>query len=145
MEGKFNRKKIVAEIISSGRIHTQEELSDAMKERGILVGQATLSRDIKELGAVKVPDVFGNTYYKMPQVGHPRSGLPVTGMEISGQLCIMKCRPGFASAIASVIDASKIDNVMGTIAGDDTILVMFREGADVQLLEETMHIIFNFG
>ena len=142
MSIKENRQSIISGIINSSHIRTQEELVKALQEKGIEVAQATLSRDIKELGAVKVPDDKG-FYYKMPSPVIAKNPMNVDRIDISGQLCVLHAKPGFASAIASVLDAAAIDGVMGTIAGDDTILLLLREDADNILVENSVKAIFN--
>ena len=142
MSIKEHRQSIISGIINSSHIRTQEELVKALQEKGIEVAQATLSRDIKELGAVKVPDDKG-FYYKMPSPVIAKNPMNVDRIDISGQLCVLHAKPGFASAIASVLDAAAIDGVMGTIAGDDTILLLLREDADNILVENSVKAIFN--
>ena len=142
MSIKENRQSIIRGIINSSRIHTQEELVKVLQEKGIEVAQATLSRDIKDLGAVKVPDDKG-LYYKMPSPVIAKNPMNVDKIDISGQLCVLHAKPGFASAIASVLDAAAIDGVMGTIAGDDTILMLLRKDADNTLVENSVKAIFN--
>ena len=142
MSIKENRQSIIRGIINSSRIHTQEELVKVLQEKGIEVAQATLSRDIKDLGAVKVPDDKG-FYYKMPAPVIAKNPMNVDKIDISGQLCVLHAKPGFASAIASVLDAAAIDGVMGTIAGDDTILMLLRKDADNTLVENSVKAIFN--
>lgn len=142
MSIKEHRQSIISGIINSSHIRTQEELVKALQEKGIEVAQATLSRDIKELGAVKVPDDKG-FYYKMPSPVIAKNPMNVDRIDISGQLCVLHAKPGFASAIASVLDAAAIDGVMGTIAGDDTILLLLKEDADNILVENSVKAIFN--
>ena len=142
MSIKENRQSIIRGIINSSRIHTQEELVKVLQEKGIEVAQATLSRDIKDLGAVKVPDDKG-FYYKMPSPVIAKNPMNVDKIDISGQLCVLHAKPGFASAIASVLDAAAIDGVMGTIAGDDTILMLLRKDTDNTLVENSVKAIFN--
>lgn len=142
MNIKDNRQAAITSIINSRRIHTQEELADALGEKGHSVTQATLSRDIKELGAIKVPDADG-FYYKMPSRAVSYNSMNIEKIDISGQLCVLHSKPGFASAIASVVDSAQIEGVMGTIAGDDTILLLLREDADTELIENSIKAIFN--
>lgn len=142
MSEKTYRKAAVAEILRSRKIHTQEELIDALKSEGICVTQATLSRDIKELGAIKAPDSEEGTVYIIPQdIQHSHHVYPVS-IETSGQLCVVHSQPGFASAVASVIDKSRLESVMGTIAGDDTILLMLRENADEKMITARLQALF---
>lgn len=139
----MNRKSVVAGIINSRKIHTQEELIEALSEKGIVVTQATLSRDIKELGAIKASDPRDGFYYKIPSKPVANTHINVESIEVSGQLCVLHCHPGFGSAIATLIDRTQIDGIMGTIAGDDTILVMMRADAASDEVSATLRAMFN--
>lgn len=143
MSIKNSRKSAIEELIRNGNIHTQDELQQCLSERGIAVTQATLSRDIKEIGAVKANGIAGTQVYRLPEATPARSHLDVDGIELSGQICVLHAQPGFASAIASVVDGAHVRGVMGTIAGDDTVLVMLREDADRSLISDTFRALFN--
>lgn len=143
MEDRTNRKKVIANIIESQKIHTQEELITVLKERGISATQATLSRDIKELGAVKVSDPEGGQYYKIRIATTTKSHLSAESVEISGQLCVVKVKPGFAPPVSATIDSAALPGVMGTIAGDDTVLAMLREDADTAFISSSVKAMFN--
>lgn len=143
MEDRTNRKKVIANIIESQKIHTQEELITVLKERGISATQATLSRDIKELGAVKVSDPEGGQYYKIRIVTTTKSHFSAESVEISGQLCVVKVKPGFAPPVSATIDSAGLPGVMGTIAGDDTVLAMLREDADTAFISSSVKAMFN--
>lgn len=139
---KNYRKSVIVEIINSGTVRTQDELLKALSERGIRVTQATLSRDVKELGAYKAIDPKGGSFYKLQEHPHPAVSGSVLRIDISGQLCVVHCRPGFASALAALIDRSALQGVMGTVAGDDTILVILKENADKEKLRNILNSIF---
>lgn len=143
MEDRTNRKKVIANIIESQKIHTQEELITVLKKRGISATQATLSRDIKELGAVKVSDPEGGQYYKIRIVTTTKSHFSAESVEISGQLCVVKVKPGFAPPVSATIDSAALPGVMGTIAGDDTVLAMLREDADTAFISSSVKAMFN--
>lgn len=143
MNEKSNRKKILAEIIRSSRIHTQEELVNALSQKGIKVTQATLSRDIKEIGAAKVAEAGGGQYYAIPGEQVHKSHLTAESVTTSGQLCVIRVKPGFASAVASIVDEAGLEGVMGTISGDDTILVMLSIDADDNYVTSTLKTMFN--
>ena len=142
MTDKEKRKKAISDIIGSSRIHTQDELVQALARKGIAVTQATLSRDIKEIGAVKVNGRDGDQYYSIPKTV-VRSHINVDSFEMSGQLCVLHSQPGFAPAISTVVDSACIDGVMGSLAGDDTVLVMMRADADTRYIAGTLKTIFN--
>lgn len=142
MSDKQHRKAAIAEIIRNQRIHTQDELISVLKSKGYSVTQATLSRDVKELGAVKRPDSVEGTYYVLPRHGNTTNHIGIESIEISGQLCVIRSQPGYASAAAAVIDRANMQNVMGTIAGDDTVLVMLKETADKDVIRKSLLSIF---
>ena len=132
---KSARLNKIKEIISSKSIASQEELQSELSKFGFLVTQATLSRDLKHLRVVKVSDSSGAFSYSVQEsgAGELMEGMPdhlesVLSIEFSGQLGVMKTIPGFANAVAYFIDRLKLPQIMGTIAGDDTILIIPREG-----------------
>lgn len=136
MSAKSKRQSAIATLINSQKIHTQEDMLFALNKKGIFTTQATLSRDIKELGAHKAVDDNGETYYTLP-IGNDVGPVAfILSIETSGQLGVAHTRPGFASALASLIDGAKIDGVMGTIAGDDTVLIIFKIDADAASMVE---------
>ncbi len=141
---KLARQIKIREIISSKSITSQEDLQLELKKLGYLVTQATLSRDLKQLRVVKMPDASGEMKYTIQ--GEPSTStfpnLPdhlegVVSIEFSGQFGVLKTLPGFASAVAYYIDRLKMNEIMGTIAGDDTILIIAREGISKNLLAGT--------
>lgn len=143
MKERINRKKIIANIIESQKVHTQEELIKALEENGIYVTQATLSRDIKELGAIKVSDPSGGQHYRIRSTQIVKSRFNAESVEVSGQLCVIKVKPGFASPISATVDEAGLMGVMGTIAGDDTVLVMLKDDADREYISGAIKAMFN--
>jgi len=153
MKNKRNRLQIISEILRSTLVGSQEELLKILSERQCEVTQATLSRDLNLLKVAKTPLSNGAYKYILPSYNKP---LPSTGtvnalishgavlsMEFSGQLGVVKTKPGYASAIAWDIDNKATDHVLGTIAGDDTILVIPREGVTREDILEMMNITFS--
>lgn len=128
---KSARQFAIREIINSERIATQEELCQALSDRGLDVTQATVSRDIKELQLIKIPDENGYRY-ALPDSAR-RAGIQerakrlfrdsVIYVDHSENLVVIKTTPGAAQAVASLMDAAGWDSVLGTVAGDDTIFV----------------------
>jgi transcriptional regulator of arginine metabolism len=123
-------------------VHSQTELADLLQADGIQVTQATLSRDLEELGAIKVRGGDGApAAYLIPEDGNPvlrrAEQTParlvrllrelLTGTDASGNLVVLRTPPGAAQFLASALDRSGLPEVVGTIAGDDTILVVARE------------------
>lgn len=139
---KSSRKSVIADVIKTQKIHTQEDLMYILKAKGYSVTQATLSRDINELGASKATDPIEGQYYVLPELPE-HNNINVESIDISGQLCVLHAKPGFASAIASVVDHTRIEGIMGSIAGDDTVLVLMKEDADKKFISTTLKKLFN--
>ncbi|KJS84905.1 MAG: ArgR family transcriptional regulator, partial [Peptococcaceae bacterium BICA1-8] len=127
---KTKRHKKILELIQNQNISTQEEVAEALRREGFNVTQATVSRDIKELGLSKV--AIGNEVYKygLPmEVTVSQSRLKfmikefVLRCDYSENIIVIKTPPGNAQAVASVIDSAQWKEVIGTVAGDDTILL----------------------
>lgn len=138
MKNKRNRLQIISEILRSTVVGSQEELLKILNDKACDVTQATLSRDLKLLKVAKTPLSNGTYKYILPSYNKP---LPpqqnenniisfgaVISLEFSGPLAVVKTKPGYASAIAWDIDNKATDEILGTIAGDDTILLVPREG-----------------
>lgn len=132
---KAARQRKIMELIESRIIDTQEELVQRLLEAGFAVTQATVSRDIKELGLIKVP-VGKNRYrYAQPRetpMGNVSQRLErlfqdsVIGLDYSENLILIKTLPGGANAVASLVDHMEYPQVIGTLAGDDTIVVIVK-------------------
>jgi transcriptional regulator of arginine metabolism len=120
------------------KIHSQEELHKRLGKEGIDVTQATLSRDLKFLSVSRVPDGGGEYVYTVEPPKEPaqdpfiRDDLrrEIINIQFSGNLAVVKTKMGHAPGIAYGIDLLKIRDVIGTVGGDDTLLVVLREGAD---------------
>ncbi|MFD2116049.1 transcriptional regulator AhrC/ArgR [Paenibacillus yanchengensis] len=144
------RQYKIREIVSNQLIETQEELVNALRESGMNVTQATVSRDMKELMLIKVPAEEGKYRYSLPvdmQKQHPIHKLKralldhFTHIDFTDNLVVLKCMPGTAHTIGGLIDSMDWAEVMGTICGDDTILIICRtkkQSAEVveRLLEQ---------
>lgn len=131
---KGQRHIKIREIIANEDIETQEELVDMLKGLGYNVTQATVSRDIKELHLVKVPTQDGRYKYSLPadQRFNPQQKLKRTlldsfvSIDRADNLLVMKTMPGNAHAVGALIDNLDWEGLMGTICGDDTILIICR-------------------
>ena len=136
---------MVREIILDHKVSSQEELASLLEERGIIVAQATLSRDIREMNILKQHD-GENYYYSLTPREVPRasgSGSDsIVSIEFSGSVAVLKTRPGHANMVASIIDASHVKESAGTIAGDDTIILIIREGASHDALVTSLGSLF---
>ncbi len=119
---KEQRQTTILKLISANRIGRQEELAEILEKKGISVTQSSVSRDLLELGIIKVEG-----FYALPQ--KPKNGMVfgILSLEIAGDnLVVAKCEAGLASACAVRIDSAQIEEVIGTIAGDDTIFIAVR-------------------
>ena len=147
----MNRTKRLLEIrklIKSNKIRNQEELLTRLNENGFTYTQATLSRDLKYLKVGKIADEEKGQIYFLP--GETPEDQPTEkevqnavnrgflSIEYSGNLAVIKTLPGFASGIALRIDGIKAFEIIGTIAGDDTILIIAREGINRQDLHNAL-------
>jgi len=131
---KEKRKQDIKKIISSHKISGQDELLIALKKFGYDITQATLSRDIKEMGIAKMPDHEKGYIYILPKdigladrmlMNTPKDS--IISLEFSFNFGILKTIPGFASSVSIYIDSFDLKEIAGTIAGDDTILIIPRE------------------
>jgi transcriptional regulator of arginine metabolism len=119
---KRERQQKVLDLIRTRNISTQEELGELLSMGGIEVTQSSISRDLDDLGIVKA-----NGFYAVPQKGHTGE-LGLLTLEVAGEnLVVAKCGAGVASAVCVLIDRKKIDEIVGTVAGDDTILIAVRD------------------
>jgi transcriptional regulator of arginine metabolism len=138
---KGKRLALIRQIIKTKPIETQEELVEMLKEHGLSVTQATVSRDIKELGLLKVALEDGHYRYALPgngtQIAPPMEKVKrvlidsFVSMDSAGHLVVIKTLPGNAHAIGAMMDAIGWGEIMGTVAGDDTILIILKALEDV--------------
>lgn len=139
---KSVRHNLILEIIESKDVETQEELAEELKRRNVKVTQATVSRDIKELRLLKVLAEGGK--YKYATVERAEKGMSdrfirilsesVLSIENAGNLLVIKTITASASAAAEAIDSMKWPEILGTIAGDNTILIITRSESSVENL-----------
>ena len=140
-ELKRSRQRVIRDLVASRAIGSQRELVDALTEAGFEVTQATVSRDIAELGLLKAPRADGHAYVSPEAVGGAgaavRTGpderlrriladVPVT-IGRSGLTLVLVGTPGTASVVAQAIDESTLQDQVGTLAGDNTLLVLFAD------------------
>ena len=144
MKIKNKRLEALRLIISSRHVGSQEELMQALRDEGFTLTQATLSRDMKQLKVAKASTMGGDYIYVLPNetmykrvstASSVREMMQVPGflsINFSGNIGVIKTRPGHASAIAWSIDRSDLPQLLGTIAGDDTIFIVIKEGSSRQ-------------
>lgn len=140
MKEKTNRLETLRMLISSMELCSQDEVLKALKKEGFTITQATLSRDMKQLKVAKAASMNGKYVYVLPnetmykRVSTPRqvSEMLITpgflSIQFSGNMGVIRTRPGYASSIAYNIDNANIPQIIGTIAGDDTIFIVKAEG-----------------
>ena len=158
MKVKNSRLEALKMLISSMELSSQEEVLKVLEKEGFKLTQATLSRDLKQLKVAKAASMNGKYVYVLPnetmyrRVTTPRKATEMMqrsgyiSVNISGQLAIVKTRPGYASALAYDIDNSDSPYILGSIAGDDTIFIALREGASRgQVLEALSYVIPEIG
>jgi len=153
---RAGRQARIVALLSSNSVRSQNELAAMLSADGIEVTQATLSRDLEELGAVKLRGADGGVgVYIVPEDGSPVRGVSggtervsrllselLVSTDASANLAVLRTPPGAAHYLASAIDRAALPYVVGTIAGDDTILVVAREpmtGADLAATLETLN------
>ncbi len=131
---KHARHAAIRELVREGRYTSQEELREALAERDFDVTQATLSRDLRELRLIKVPDAEGGSAYTLPPEAWDQTpklerllANLFVGAEGTGNLLVVKTLAGGAQPVAVAIDWEEWPEVLGTIAGDDTILLILRD------------------
>ena len=143
---KIRHKKII-EIIGQQNVETQEELAACLREAGFAVTQATVSRDIRELKLSKVAAGNGRQKYAALKQGDSRISDKYVrvlrdgfhSMEIAQNILVMKTGSGMAMAVAAAIDSLQLPEVVGCIAGDDTIMIAVRTVEDTKKLMERIH------
>lgn len=142
---KPQRHAAILELVRERRVPSQEVLRELLAGRGIEVAQATLSRDIRELGLVKVPDENGGSVYTLPPgFTDPTPTLArllpslYVGSDGVGNLLVIKTLVGGAQPIAVGVDWEEWPEVVGTLAGDDTVLIILRDAADLPKIVRRM-------
>ena len=156
MKVKSNRMELLKMLISSKYMSSQEELLNALAVEGYNITQATLSRDLKQLKVAKAATMSGKYVYLLPnetmyrrvsKAASMKEMLQSTGfrsINFSGNMGVIKTRPGYASSIAYNIDNSDIPQILGTIAGDDTIFIVKGVGvSNDEIIEELRQVLPN--
>ena len=150
MKVKSSRLETLKMLISSHELSSQEEVLKALSKEGYKLTQATLSRDLKQLKVAKAASMNGKYVYVLPnetmykRVSNPRSlkEMMMTpgflSINFSGNMIVIKTRPGYASSIAYNIDNHDIPEFLGTIAGDDTIFLVKKEDASEEALLKSL-------
>ena len=135
---KVQRQTTIARLIGDHEVTSQPQLIELLAEHGIEATQATVSRDLDDLGAVKVRVPSGNTVYAIPEFAPDRlapadqlrrvMGEWVAEVASSGNIVVLRTPPGCAHVVASALDRSRLDGLLGTVAGDDTLMCVSAAG-----------------
>lgn len=143
---KQQRQAAILDLVGRNAIHSQEQLRRRLRVQGFDVTQATLSRDIRDLGLVKRAADSAYQRQQAESVAPPSAevalqramGEYASGVDRVQQLVVVRTGPGQANALAQVIDRAQLPDVVGTLAGDDTILVISRDGKRARALERAL-------
>ena len=146
MRERHNRLSVVTEILKNNRIDNQDTLLELLREEGFNVTQATLSRALKMLKVGKISDGWSGYYYSLPEndlvseseksyIQDVRRG--IISIEFSGNVGVVKTRPGHANSVGFALDVLNLPEILGSIAGDDTIFLILREGMTKEDLLES--------
>ncbi len=149
---KSTRQSAILDIIESRPIETQEELRQALRERGFNATQATLSRDIKQLHLVKERTGGGHSHYARSARKHNSDvearlrtifKESVTSFDVAQNIVVVNTMPGLASAACSALDSMDIDQLVGTLAGDDTAILIMRSNEAAADFCNEIHTMLN--
>lgn len=154
MKSKNSRLQTLRMLISSQELCCQEDVLKALAKEGYNVTQATLSRDMKQLKVAKATSLGGKYFYVLPnetmykRVSSPKSAAEMlltsgfVSVNFSGNMGVIRTRPGYASSLAYNIDNGGLSLILGTIAGDDTIFIVVKEGVrHADVIEELKNVI----
>ena len=144
---RSRRLALVAQLLGGHRFTSQEELARALSRAGVSVTQATLSRDLRSLGVGKRPDAEGRTAYELP--GPARETLDrerqlldlrsfVNEIRVAQNLIVVRTPPGHANGVARAIDLANFDGIVGSVAGDDTVLVVMNDSGAARKLKRRL-------
>ena len=144
---RSRRLALIAELVSDRVFESQEELAEALARKGVEVTQATLSRDLRSLGVLKRPGDSGRTRYEMPGPAHEAIDRERRLLELKAfvndvravqNLVLVRTPPGHANGVGRAIDLARYDGVEGTIAGDDTVLVVMADATHARRLKKSL-------
>jgi len=144
-DARNRRQRLIADLLRAEPIASQEEVTERLSAQGFAVTQATISRDLDQLGAVKVksggifrymlPEAIGDKAWAAGRLGRILADW-VQSIEASGNLLVLRTPPGSAHVVAHAVDQARLDDVAGTIAGDDTLFVAVRAAVAADAVAE---------
>ena len=146
---KKERQAKIKDLVSMYDIATQEDLIKRLNDEGIDATQATVSRDIREMRLIKIPTGYGGFRYSLSSTKEKNFDLKFTqslaesmvDVDFSGNIVLLHTFPGLASAVAASIDASRTSEILGCVAGDDTIIIVSRSPEAAETLCEKIKIL----
>jgi transcriptional regulator of arginine metabolism len=146
-DARARRQRIIADLLRAEPIGSQEEVTERLSGQGFAVTQATVSRDLEQLGAVKVkrggtlryvlPHEMGDTGWAAARLGRILAEW-VQSIETAGPLLVLRTPPGSAHIVGLALDQAKLPEIAGTISGDDTLFVALRDGTDAHATAERL-------
>ena len=146
MTSKVQRQAAIVRLVGDHEVTSQPQLIELLQAEDLEATQATVSRDLDDIGAVKVRVASGNTVYAIPEFAPDRlapldqlrrvMGEWVAEVACSGNLVVLRTPPGCAHVVASALDRSRVDGMLGTVAGDDTLLCIASDVDGTDLAEE---------
>ena len=149
MGKKNDRLAIIKRIIAEELVGSQEELIQHLEKRGIHATQSTLSRDFKEINISKMPHpekgyiyVSAEHIVSRSDFGTSNLGDAIMGVKFSGNMGVIITKSGYANAIGVIVDSRKSPDILGTVAGDNTIIMVLRESADHNAVMDTLQSAF---
>jgi transcriptional regulator of arginine metabolism len=138
MKARAARLAAIRRMVTQEAVDSQERLVALLEAEGFAVTQATLSRDLKHLGIGKVPGLDGGYAYTPPEA-ESRPGTAATLVQdFLRSFALVKTLPGHAASVASALDNLRVEGILGTVAGDDTILVVPRDGVTRQRIQKAL-------
>ena len=146
MKEKADRQQTIQDILENSKISSQEELRSLLESRGYSTTQATLSRDLTALKIIKIPDDEKGYIYTLSKeiastYDHLEDSSPLhtcRSITFSHNLVVLKCLPSFAPSVALILDRIGLYEIIGTIAGDDTVLIILAEGVSNEQFRELL-------
>lgn len=141
------RQSLLRKLLAEGRLSTQEELAEEIRQQGFDITQSTISRDLRKIGAVKMVNSEGDTVYKLSPERLPAPVLPpdsrlkhlLLNVQHNGSLVVIHTTVGSASLVAAHLDHVQIPGILGTIAGDDTIFIAPVTAGDLDRIVESIN------
>ncbi len=150
---KNSRHELILRLVQENSISTQEELQRLLAEHGCKVTQATVSRDINELALLKTCTAAGQYKYTVPKLAQTTSAdngafysiltEGVVSVDYALNTVVVKCHTGMAQAVCAKLDSTGVENVVGTLAGDDTIFILMRTERDAARLLKELELVIN--